>query len=1114
MSSVRAHFGWILTALVVAASPAAVFAQSAATKPAAPPSKVYVPYEKLKGVFESEKQGVFLPYDEFQRLWRAAQGMPAALDAAPQAYLMSAARFSGKVDSELAAMHLDLTVDILADGWVEVPIGLGDVAVVKVETAGDRTAEGKDANSAAPLLRFTDGRYVLLTRGKGRRLIGIDFVRQLVTQPGLNILEFRIPSSAITTLDLTIPEENLKVDVEPMLAASTDQVDAGGKKATKLQAFLGSAERVKLSWKPKTQAAEELAAVVVAEQLQHIHVSEALISHDVTFSYDISRRGLGAFTIQLPAGFRITAVDGANISEWNVESAGDGKGQTLKVKLFSPAKGKYALSVKMERFLKESQVKLALSPIVTQEVLRGTGLIGVTHSPRRSVELADAKDLARVDVDRLAEDIRKAGGATAWRFNTPDYGGTLVIDTVSPRISAAHFWTLGVLDDRLELRGRLNYTIERTGVFRLTLALPEPWEVTSVGPGDLVDDHQVSGTGGDRTLRVLLKREVTGSVQLTLAARAPRVDAAAKVDFALPLADAENLRLYSGQVVLSLADRLRAEVEGLRQLTPLPLNSATATGVAGASPTMAFEFRAMDRAKPAGAAFSIAVKPAQVSAVVHRLVNIQPGSIQEEALVDYRILYAPVDTFYVRLPASLEEAGAQINGPDIKEKPRVKGQDVPSADVAGGGVVPAAPVPGGPASAPGAGESDGWVYRKIVLQSPVIGQYRLSVTVRRKWQAAGDGQASRIVVEPILAAGKLSDQSGRIAVAKAETLAIGEPKTANLQAADPTSAEDVPVDSHRASAALAFRYSAPPFELSLPVSVQKEAMVYTTIAKAAVVEQVLARDGTLNTHAVFLLSTRRGDRLLVSLPKGAGEGLFAVLLNGAEAPVEAGPTADQKVVLLPPAAGGVAKIVLELSYKLKDASARRLEAPALPDDVPVQQTLWRLRVPAEDRVLWFDRAFSRLGGYSGEGMMEQWASDAPAKVAFTLPPQGRAWDFVRQGGPGTLRVLLVGREVFSILVWIVIVGLGAWALRLGGFGRCVVVLAAILAVLVVRLLAPLLARELMLAGVWAAALVLAMWCAHWVFRKLPHIRRRKAEASAPPAIPAAAPAKPADGVKE
>ena len=1058
-------------------------AQPATSQPVRP-AKVYVPYEKLQGVFEKEGQGVFLPYAEFRRLWQAARQVPAGVDKAPAPYLVSTARFKGKVDSELASMQLELTVDILTDGWVEVPVGLGDVAVAKVAFAAG------DAKSA-PLLRVVGGQYRLLTRGKGRRVLTIDFVRQLVTKPGLNVLSFRIPASAITTLELTIPEQNMKVDVEPMLAASTEQVLDADTKATRLRAFLGSSKVVKLSWKPKTQAAAELAPVVISEQLQHIDVAEALIRHDVTFTYDIRRRGVDSFTVQLPAKFRVTAVEGANISKWDIAEAG--AAQNLVVHLFSPAKGAYTLTVKMELFLQDAKTRVPLAPIVTQQVLRRTGLVAITHSRRRSVEVQGAKGLARVDTGRLPKALRGRTGATAWRFITADYAATLAIDTVAPRITARHLWTLGAVSDRLHLRGQLTYQIERTGLFRLALNLPEPWKIVSLGPSNLVDDHQLTGQGRTRTVSILLKREVTGTVQLDLLARVDRGGADEPIDFALPLADATNLRLYTGQVMLLLADRLRVEVDSLQQLQPLPVNrAAKVASMPGLSPAMAFEFRSIDRSKPAGAKLKVAVKPTQVSAVVHRLVNVQAGAIEEQALVDYQVRYAPVDTFYLKMPASLADAGVRISGADIKEKPRID-------------ALPADQKPASPASAPASAPAGKWAYYKVVLQSPRMGTYRLTVGFRRGFEAAPDGKDHPVVVEPILAAGKLSDQSGYIAVAKADTLAIGEPKAAGLTPGDPSSAADLPEASHRKVATLAFRYNAPPFELSLPVATRTEAAVFTTIATGAIIEQVLGRGGELNTNATFLLDTSRGDRLAVTLPTGAK--LFAVLLNGSEAPVEVGATADEKIVRLPPSAGQVAKLVLEFRYGLTGASPGQLAAPKLPDEVPVQQTLWRVRIPAEDRLLWFDDVFSRIA--NGTGHLRALAAGYRGSIDFRFARQGTAWDFVRQGAPGELRLWTAGKEVFSITVWVVILLVGAAAVKLCGFARCLLILVAVLAAIVVRLFAPLLVRQVVLSGFWAGLLVLGFWLAHWLFRSLPkHVgRRRKPTPAAPPLLtPAETPA--------
>ena len=80
------------------------------------------------------------------------------------------------------------------------------------------------------------------------------------------------------------------------------------------------------------------------------------------------------------------------------------------------------------------------------------------------------------------------------------------------------------------------------------------------------------------------------------------------------------------------------------------------------TPTMAFDFRAIDTNSPAGGIFNISVKPTQISATVHRLVNIQQGSIDHEAIVQYTIRYAPVDTFYLKMPVQFADEGVEITG--------------------------------------------------------------------------------------------------------------------------------------------------------------------------------------------------------------------------------------------------------------------------------------------------------------------------------------------------------------------------------------------------------------------------------------------------------------------
>ena len=1038
-------------------------------------SKVYVPYDKLKDVFEKEGQGVFLSYSEFDKLWRSAQGKPADVLKRPFDFLISRAKFVGKISGELGVMNLALTVDILADGWVQVPIGLGEVAVDKVSIAD--AADSTDAK-AKPLLRVANGQYYVLVKGKGRYQLSVDFVRQLKTTPGLHVLNYKMPPSAMTTVELLIYEENMKVAVNPMLAATTTQVQVDGKKATKLQAFLSASKNVELSWKPTTEAAAELEPVIVCKQYQHIDVGEAIVSYTAKLDYTIHRGGVDSFTVQLPLQFRVTEVNGSNIAKWGVAVDGSGPNpprvQILRVKLFSPAKGNYTLNVKMERFLQESKAKIDLVAIVTQQALRRSGLIGVTHSSRRVVFVEGEKNLGRVDTGRLPAKIRNETGVTAWYFNTSDYGGTLAIETAVPRISVDQKWVVGVDTDRRYLNGKIHYNIERTGIFELEMSMPAGWDVQSVKPDSIVDDFQVKGEGDDRLLHVLLKKEHTGGFDIVISARADRKSPTEAIDFTLPRAD-KGVQFYSGQVVLALAEQLRAEVENVDQMKSIPMKSLSWQGMSGLSGVMAYEFKAIDRDKPSGAKFKIAVKPSQVSAIVNRLVDIKPGSITHQAKIRYHVQYAPVDTFYFKITQQLAD-DVNIEGENIKEYPRL-------------------PEPIKVDTSRSDEKSDyKWVYYKVVLHSKVSGNYDLTVTVNKSFKAGQTGKPEKVDVYPILAAGDIAFQNGFVAVKKADRLAIGEPKMKKLLPGDPSSSRDIPNAAYRKGASLAFKYTEVPYSLSLPVVTQKEGSVFTTLADSVIVEQVVTRDGLLNTRCMFLLATSQGDRLPVMLPKGAK--LTAVMLDGQEIQVEQGMNAQERIVRLRPSAGQITRSVLELAYTVEDASAGNLVAASLPDEIPVQQTLWRVWMPNEWYLLAHDRMFSQLPGhpkhpnYGGNQIVNNFRIKYGSNVGFKLSGQGRLVTFARQGSADSLSLTTMGKETFTILVWVAIILAGVVMCWISGYKRVLVIVTIALALGILNLFMPLMVQRLAMTGFFAVCLVAVLWFAQWVFKKLPQMFKR------------------------
>jgi len=103
----------------------------------------------------------------------------------------------------------------------------------------------------------------------------------------------------------------------------------------------------------------------------------------------------------------------------------------------------------------------------------------------------------------------------------------------------------GEIPDEMQLRGTLRYDVTRAGVFRVEMNLPEPWEIVSVEPGNLVEDYDIVGKGADRRIKILLRKETLGKFGLVLTARTSRGKSDDDVEFVLPLCDTKNLKQYS-----------------------------------------------------------------------------------------------------------------------------------------------------------------------------------------------------------------------------------------------------------------------------------------------------------------------------------------------------------------------------------------------------------------------------------------------------------------------------------------------------------------------------------------------------------------------------------------
>ena len=376
---------------------------------------VYVPYGKLDDVFERADRGIFLPYEEFLRLWHAAQPRPPEPGPVkpPADGVIRGGRYSGTVNGSIARFEVDYQIEALKEGWSELPLAFSNVAV-----------ESVTLSNPAALFSSEGGSYRLFLPERGKYDARLNFSVRITSSPGKKELEFGIPPVAVSQLSLTIPEEEVRVTVEPQMAATTT-VHEGG--ATKLSAFVGNASSVKIGWTPPASKVTEDGAVIFAEQFIRSYLGERIVRLRSEIRYQVERGEADTFRIETPDQMGLLKVEGENLRVWDL------KDDLLTVTLHSPARGAYSLKLDFERILEQTPETLSLPLPVVRDVRRESGWISLSHDPALKIRVSSSTGLSQRDPQEVPENLRSEL-QTGFRYLAPPPPLGLDVETITPLV--------------------------------------------------------------------------------------------------------------------------------------------------------------------------------------------------------------------------------------------------------------------------------------------------------------------------------------------------------------------------------------------------------------------------------------------------------------------------------------------------------------------------------------------------------------------------------------------------------------------------------------------------------------------------------------------------------
>ena len=1044
----RAAVAWLLlmvaglAAVFGGGAPRAARAQDAGSRPAPgqparpggaadddvpPPSRVYIPFEDLKKVFEQEGKGVFVPYAEFRELWRKA------MDRSPEAAApsgVSSALYEGTVEGDLALIEATLEVLSASDGESAIPVGLAGA------TIGSATLDGKPA----VLVSDKKGRRVIV-RGRGVHTLKVTLVAAVQPRDGDRTVAFPSAGAPVSRLSFAVPGEGVRVTVEPNLATTRTDEGSG---VTRVLAYVGAAAEVRLTWRPKPVTTAGTAAIVQA-QTEILHrIGEQTVETRLFVRFSILRGGVRSFRVAFPTGERVLQVEGSGIKSWEESDAAGGR--EVRVDLHNDAEGTYDLRLLFERPRAAGELIADLPAITFPGTSREAGTIAAQVLPPVAVRPATVEGLYRIPTDEISEWMRSGFKATApgvtvlaWRYTGGTRKLSVSVETVAPEVSVGERTVLEIASGAAVLRAALDLVVERAGLFQTAVSLPEGWDLESAqvleGNAMRALDARVEGEGAARRVLLDLGARRQGAVPLLIVLRRTLPMGDAEQTLALPVLVVEGAARTRGVFAVAADEAFDVRTGTLTGFVPAePVVLAGANLPADPTPPtpprpVLFGFRHSGEAR-SGTLTIVRRKPLVVAEAV-TLAGVEEDRLHVRHSLKFSVRYAGVDTFRVALPKSVAER-VRIGGGAVKEHTR----------------------------APDPGDAERIVHT-VVFQSPVLGERVLVVEYDLPQEPLPVGGARRLEV-PALQVLDVERETGWYEVTRDPALSV-EGDAKGLIYAD---AREIPAWARSADAFLAWRRLTQPHGLTLSVAKHEAVPILQAVVNALALDTLVGGGTVALTEARMDVQVNGLQFLRVELPAGAQ--IESAEVDGR--PVS--PRIEKNVLLLPcpPGKSRDDRFGVRLVYREEapDAVGRwfstTLTAPRVPDAL-MQATAWTTWVPPDATLFsgggnlrpaepWgvLEVVLDALGQAFGQSPQ----SGRPTTRGGALPPQvtlsvagRRPFSFQRTGEDAQLDarfVPVLATGGLAALCGVAVLGIG-WMLARRGVSTGVVALAALIAAL-------------------------------------------------------------------
>jgi hypothetical protein len=310
-----------------------------------------------------------------------------------------------RIDGDLAAGRASLTVDVLKDGWVRVPIPAGllvreaklDGKLVSLVPGGS----GKGSNQLSALLS-RPGRSVLL----------LDIAMPVVSNAGEESISLPSTASGVTRASVRLPRQGVEIKLTGGLLA--DKTESGTE--SKWLAYARGNEPLTFTWKRKTEDHRSTQALRLRGSLTELAgLGEDSTTVMAEVNIEVTQGAAKEVRIALPDKVTINQVAGAMVADWEMK---DGQ---LAVTFLEPVEQNAKFIVTGEtRSPRDGQIEIPLLRLLNTE--RDTGGVAVEVLGAGEIKEFKSDGLENADATDLAEIVssRQSTSLSAFRYRAGD----------------------------------------------------------------------------------------------------------------------------------------------------------------------------------------------------------------------------------------------------------------------------------------------------------------------------------------------------------------------------------------------------------------------------------------------------------------------------------------------------------------------------------------------------------------------------------------------------------------------------------------------------------------------------------------------------------------------